>query len=149
MAGTRAKPELRTVTIAIVAEGTEAENMQNKLRSGGVESFLASETSYVIKKSHEGTQHQARFIRSLPDAAASTKQRGAVKVQVARADVERALSILGAANLAINPGAGSRPDFPDLKARKASPGMLGARDPTVPIIVVAFVLIAVLILSLS
>jgi hypothetical protein len=138
MASTRAKPELQTVTIAIVRNGTEAQGMQSKLKSAGIESFLTAERSYAVKKSHDA---------GVPRAAAAHKESAAVKVQVARSDVQRALSILGAANLAESPK--SAPEVAGRKARNPGPRPLKERDPTVPIIVVAFVIAAALILSLS
>jgi hypothetical protein len=148
MAGTRAKPELRTVTIAIVGEGAEAERMQSKLRSAGIESFLTSEASYAAKNSPNAAGAQRRrLIPPLANAAPATRQTGAVKVQVARADVERALNVLGATNLSASPL--SKIKSPDTHQWKLNPRLLNARDPTVPIIVVVFVLVAALILSLS
>jgi hypothetical protein len=148
MAGTRAKPELRTVTIAIVAEGAEAERMQGKLRSAGIESFRTSEASYAAKKSHNGGgQQRRRLIPPMTDAEPVTRQTGAVKIQVARADVERALNVLGATNLSARPL--SKLKSSDSHSGKPKPRLLSARDPTVPIIVVVFVLVAALILSLS
>jgi len=138
MASTRAKPELQTVTIAIVRNGAEAQGMQSKLKSAGIESFLTSERSYAVKKTHDP---------GLPHAAAANKESAAVKVQVARSDVQRALSILGAANLAESPR--SVPEVAARKASNPSPRPLKDRDPTAPIIVVVFVIIAALILSLS
>jgi hypothetical protein len=70
-----------------------------------------------------------------------------VKVQVARADVQRALAILGA-GVAATPAAskitvaGDNPPRVKLKQLKD-------RDPTVPIIVVISLLVAALILSMS
>lgn len=138
MASTRAKPELQTVTIAIVRNGAEAQGMQTKLKSAGIESFLTSERSYAVKKSHDA---------GVPHAAAAHKESAAVKVQVARSDVQRALSILGASSVAESPT--SVPEVAGREARKLSPRPLKDRNPTVPIMVVVFVIAAVLILSLS
>jgi hypothetical protein len=139
MASTRAKPELRTVTIAIMREGAEVEAMQSKLLAAGIESFLTSERSYVVKKSHDLRARQA------PPPG---KEKGAVKLQVARSDVQRALSILGAGNVpAPVPAPGI--EVPGRDLRKTTPRRLKDRDPTVPIIVVVFVLVAALILSIS
>jgi hypothetical protein len=148
MAGTRAKPDLRTVTIAIVGDGAAAERMQARLKSAGIESFLTSERSFAVKKSHNlGAQHQPRLIRPLADAAPLSKEKGAVKVQVARSDVQRALNILGTANVTASPAA--RIEVAERKLRKVTPRLLKDRDPTLPIVVVVFILVAVLILSLS
>jgi hypothetical protein len=139
MASTRAKPELRTVTIAIVRDGAEVQTMQSKLKSAGIESFLTSERSYVVKKSPD---------LAVRHAAPPGKEKGAVKVQVARSDVQRALSVLGAAHVAAPPAPCSLQVAPQ-KTRKVAPRLLRDRDPTVPIIVVVFVLVAALILSIS
>jgi hypothetical protein len=148
MAGTRAKPDLRTVTIAIVRDGAEAQRMQGKLKSAGIESFLTSERSYAVKKSHDlREQHQSRLIRPLADAVPASKESAAVKVQVARPDVQRALGILGSVNLAGS--SSSRTAVAGHKVRKLRPQLLKDRDPTVSIIVVIFILVAALILSLS
>lgn len=139
MGSTRAKPELRTVTIAIVRDGAEAQAMQNKLTSAGVESFLTSERSYAVKKGHDlGARRMA------PPG----NEKGAVKVQVARSDVQRALGILGAANVAA-PIPTSDIQVAGRKSRKTTSRLLKEHDPTVPIIVVVFVLVAVLILAVS
>ena len=73
MPNTQAKPDIRTVTIAIVRKGAEAQRIQKKLQSEGIESFLATERSFAINKS-------------------KSKELGAVKVQVGRSDVQRALN---------------------------------------------------------
>jgi hypothetical protein len=138
MASTRAKPELRTVTVAIVRDGVEVQAMQSKLTAAGIESFLTSERSYAVKKSQD--------FRAQP-IAPSSKEAGAVKVQVARSDVQRALSVLGAANGPVN--LNSAIEVGRDKAGKVAPRLLKDRDPTVPIIVVVFILAAVLILSIS
>ena len=139
MASTRAKPELRTVTIAIVRDGAEAQAMQSKLTSAGIESFLTSERSYVVKKAHDLGARRA---------GPPGNEKGAVKVQVARSDVQRALGILGAANDAA-PGPAPSIQVAGRNSRKVTPRLLKDRDPTVPIIVVVFVLVAALILSIS
>ena len=148
MAGTRAKPDLRTVTIAIVRDGAEVQAMQSKLTAAGIESILTAERSYAVKKSLDPSSHQQpRLLHPGAHVAPPGKEAGAVKVQVARADVQRALGILGAANVAPNPS--SSLGVVGGKDRKVSPRLLKDRDPTVPIIVVIFTLIAALILSLS
>jgi hypothetical protein len=139
MSSTRAKPELRTVTIAIVRDGEEAQAMQTKLTSAGIESFLTSERSYAVKKAHDLSARRP---------APPGYERGAVKVQVARADVQRALGILGAAN-GVAPTPGPSLQVSGAKSRKREARLLKDRDPTVPIIVVVFVLVAALILSVS
>jgi hypothetical protein len=138
MGSTRAKPELRTVTIAIVRDGAEAQTMQSKLTSAGIESFLTSERSYVVKKSHDLGARR-------PAPAGSEK--GAVKVQVPRPDVQRALGILGAANVAA-PIQSSSIQVAGRKSREVTSRLLRDRDPTVPIIVVVFVIVAGVILSI-
>ena len=148
MAGTRAKPDLRTVTIAIVRDGAEAERMQDKLKSAGIESFLTSERSYAVKKSQDlRAQHQSRLIRPLAHAAPASKESAAVKVQVARHDVQRALGILGGVNSTSIPTA--KAEMAGHKIHKLRLHLLKDRDPTVSVIVVVFVLVAALILSLS
>jgi hypothetical protein len=139
MASTRAKPELRTVTIAIVRDGAQVQAMQSKLAAAGIESFLTSERSYVVKKSPDV---EARH------APPPSGEKGAVKVQVARSDVQRALSVLGAANVAA-PAPAFGVQVASRKPRRATSRLLKDRDPTVPIIVVIFVLVAALILSIS
>ena len=127
MANTQAKPDLRTVTIAIVRKGAEAERIQKKLKSEGIESFLATERSFAINKSR-------------------SKELGAVKVQVGRSDVQGALRILGAANLAASPSSGA-----EVKGRKASnpiTRLVEELDPRLQTIVVIAVIIAALILFL-
>jgi hypothetical protein len=138
MAGTRAKPELRTVTIAIVRDGAQVQAMQSKLKAAGIESFLTSERSYVVKKAHDLGRH----------VVPPGKEKGAVKVQVARADVQRALAVLGAAPAAA-PAPAPRAQLAMRKSRQAIPRLLKDRDPTVPAIVVVFILVAALILSIS
>jgi len=124
MANLRAKPELRTVTIALVRDHKEAQRVQDKLRSSGVESFLAAERSYAPGKS-------------------TSRERRAVKIQVGRTDVQRALNILGTANLA------ARPEVAGRKARSRRPRWLTNDNPIVPVIVAISVVIAALILFLT
>jgi hypothetical protein len=128
MATLQHKPDVRTVTIAIVRNQNEARRIQDNLKSEGIESALTAERSVATAK--------------------STKQElGAVKVQVARSDVQRALRTLGAKNTA---GRGNSEaqvagrKTPILRSHK-----LAGRDPTVPAIVVVFILLAALILFLS
>ena len=127
MANTQAKPDLRAVTIAIVRKGAEAERIQNKLKSEGIESFLASERSFAINKS-------------------GSKELGAVKVQVGGSDVQRALRILGAANLAASPNSGT--GVKGRKARNPITRLVEKLDPRLQPIVVIAVIIAALILFL-
>ena len=127
MANTQAKPDLRTVTIAIVRKGAEAERIQKKLESEGIESFLATERSFAINTSR-------------------STELGAVKIQVGRSDVKGALRILGAANLAASPSSGA-----EVKGRKASnpiTRLVEELDPRLQTIVVIAVIIAALILFL-
>jgi hypothetical protein len=128
MANTQAKPDLRIVTIAIVRKGAEAERIQDKLKSAGIESFLATERSFAINKSR-------------------SKELGAVKVQVGRSDVQCALSILGAANLAASPSSGA--EVAGRRALNPRHLLLKDSDPTVPALVVIAVIVAALILFLS
>lgn len=128
MPNTQSKPDLRTVTIAIVRKGAEVQRIQKKLESEGIESFLATERSFAINKS-------------------KSAELGAVKVQVSRADVQRALRILGAVNLTANPNPGA-----EVKGRKASnriTRLVEKLDPRLQTIVVIAVIIAALILFLS
>jgi hypothetical protein len=147
MASARAKPDLRTVTIAIVRDGAEVQAMRSKLAAAGIESLLTSERSYALKKSQDlRAQHQPQLLH--PEAhGALGKEAGAVKLQVGRADVQRALSILGAQNVAPVPGSSLEVARP--KTAKASSRPLKDRDPTVPIILVVFTLLAALLLSIS
>jgi hypothetical protein len=138
MGSTQAKPELRTVTIAIVRDGAEAQAMQTKLTSAGIESFLTSERSYAVKKGHDLAARRA---------APLSNEKGAVKVQVARSDVQRALRILGATLAASIPS--STTQVAGRESRGSSSRLLRDRDPTVPIVVVIFVMMAVLILAIS
>ncbi|HEY7554065.1 MAG TPA: hypothetical protein VIH18_04595 [Candidatus Binatia bacterium] len=129
MANTQAKPDLRIVTIAIVRKGAEAQRIQDKLKSAGIESFLATERSFAINKSR------------------SKELGGAVKVQVRRSDVQSALRILGAVNLAA-----SSSSWAEVAGRKSpNPRLLLLKDSnqTVPALVVIAVIIAALILFLS
>ena len=128
MPNTQAKPDLRAVTIAIVRKGAEAERIQRKLKSEGIESFLATERSFAINKS-------------------KSTELGAVKVQVGRSDVQRALRILGATNLAASPSSGTEDTA--RKARYSPLGPLKDRDLIISAIVVVFIVIAALILLLS
>jgi hypothetical protein len=140
MAGTRAKPELRTVTIAIVRDGNEVQAMQSKLKVAGIESFLTSERSYAVKKAHGLGRH----------GSPPGKEKGAVKVQVARGDVQRALGVLGATSAtAPAPAQAGRAQAAGRRSRQSIPSLLKDRDPTVPVIVVVFILVAALILSIS
>jgi len=127
MPNTQAKPDLRTVTIAIVRRGAEAERIQKKLKSKGIESFLATERSFAINKSRG-------------------KELGAVKIQVGRSDVKGALRILGAANLAASPSSG--PEVKGRKARNPMTRLVEELDPRLQTIVVIAVIIAALILFL-
>ncbi|HEX2230449.1 MAG TPA: hypothetical protein VHM64_25235 [Candidatus Binatia bacterium] len=139
MGSTRAKPELRTVTIAIVRDGAEAQAMQTKLTSAGIESFLTSERSYAVKK---GQDLGARR------ASALGNEKGAVKVQVARSDVQRALGVLGATQVGASiPGPDTQ--LASRESRGISSRLFKDRDPTVPVVVVVFVMMAVLILAIS
>jgi hypothetical protein len=124
MANTRAKPDLRAVTIALVRDHKEAQRLQDKLRSAGIESFLAAERSYALDKS-------------------TNRERRAVKIQVGRTDVQRALRALGTAN----PAAGTRVARP--KARIRRPRWLTDGNPIVAVIVIISVIIAALILFLT
>ena len=128
MPNTQAKPDLRTVTIAIVRKGAEAQRIQKKLESEGIESFLATERSFAINKS-------------------KSKELGAVKVQVSRSDVQRALKILGAANLTAGPSSGA--EVKGRKARNPITRLVEELDPRLQTIVVIAVIIAALILFLS
>ena len=139
MGSTRAKPELRTVTIAIVRDGAEAQAMQTKLTSAGIESFLTSERSYAVKKGHDLGARRA---------APLGNEKGAVKVQVARSDVQRALGVLGATNVAA-PIPSSTTQVAGRESRGIRSRLLRDRDPTVPVVVVVFVMVAVLILAIS
>jgi hypothetical protein len=127
MPNTQAKPDLRTVTIAIVRKGTEAERIQKKLESEGIKSYLATERSFAINKS-------------------KSKELGAVKVQVGRSDVQPALRILGAANLTASPDSGA--EVKGRKARNRITRLVEELDPRLPTIVVIAVIIAALILLL-
>jgi hypothetical protein len=120
--------------------------MRSKLAAAGIESMLTSERSYALKKSQDlRAQHQPLLH---PEAhGALGKEAGAVKLQVGRADVQRALSILGAQNVAPVPGSSLEAARP--KSAKASSRPLKDRDPTVPIILVVFTLLAALLLSIS
>jgi hypothetical protein len=147
MAGTRAKPDLRTVTIAIVGDGAAADRMQAKLKAAGIESIVTSERSYTVKKPPDGAvQHQPWATRP---AASGPRNReaGAVKVQVAHSDVQRALGILGAGHRAVTPVSEVR--IPERRTTDVRPRPLKERDPTVPTIVVAFIILAALILFLT
>jgi hypothetical protein len=128
MATLQHKPDVRTVTIAIVRNQKEARRIQDNLKSEGIESILTAERSVATAK--------------------STKQElGAVKVQVARSDVQRALSTLGAKNTEDRGKTEAQvagPKTPTSRSHK-----LARRDPTVPAIVVVFIIIAALILFLS
>lgn len=128
MANTQAKPELRAVTIAVVRNHPEAQQIQAQLKAAGVESFLIAEPSYALDKS-------------------TTQELSAVKVQVRRADVQRALSILGSANLAASRGSGTEATGP--KTRNPHARWFEDLNPTVSAIVVVFVILAALILFLS
>ena len=127
MPNTQAKPDLRTVTIAIVRRGAEAERIQKKLKSEGIESFLATERSFAINKS-------------------KSTELGAVKVQVGRSDVQRALRILGAGNLSASPHPGA--EVKGRKARNPITRLVEELDPRLQTIVVIAVIIAALILFL-
>ena len=128
MPKTQAKPDLRTVTIAIVRKGSEAQRIQKKLESEGIESFLATEQSFAISKS-------------------KSKELGAVKVQVGRSDVQRALKILAAANLTASPS--SRAEVKGRKAGNPITRLVKELDPRLQTIVVIAVIIAALVLFLS
>jgi hypothetical protein len=121
--------------------------MQAKLKSAGIESIVTSERSYAVKKAHDGAvQHQARLTRP-PAPGPRNRETGAVKVQVAHSDVQRALGILGAGNGAMTPVSEVR--IAGRRSADVRPRLLKERDPTVPIIVVALVVLAALILFLS
>jgi hypothetical protein len=121
MANLRAQPGLRTVTIALVRDHKDARRIQDKLRFAGIESFLATEPSYSLNKP-------------------ANRERRAVKIQVGRADVQRALGILGAANLG-----------PRSEAAGGGRNLrwLAGENPIVPVIVVISILVAAAILFLT
>jgi hypothetical protein len=123
MANLRAKPELRTVTIALVRDHKEAQRVQDKLRLAGIESVLAAERSYALGKTNR--EHRA------------------VKIQVGRTDVQRALSILGTANHTAKSGLAGR----KTRARRAR--WLTGDNPITPVIVALAVITAALILFLT
>jgi hypothetical protein len=124
MANLKAKPELRAVTIALVRNRKEAERVQDKLRAAGVESALAAESSYAMDK---GT----------------SRERRAVKIQVRRSDVQRALIILGGANMATTTTAANASETP-----RAS-RWLTAGNPIVATVATLSVIIAALVLFLT
>ena len=128
MPNTQAKPDLRAVTIAIVRKGAEAQRIQKKLKSEGIESFLATERSFAINKS-------------------KSTELGAVKVQVGRSDVQRALRILGAGNLSASPHPGA--EVKGRKARNPITRLVEELDPRLQAIGVIAIIIAALILFLS
>ena len=128
MPNTQAKPDLRAVTIAIVRKGAEAERIQRKLKSEGIESFLATERSFAINKS-------------------KSTELGAVKVQVGRSDVQRALRILGAGNLSASHHPGV--EVKGRKARNPIARLVEELDPRLQTIGVIAIIIAALILFLS
>jgi hypothetical protein len=123
MANLKAKPELRAVTIALVRNRKEAERVQDKLRAAGVESALAAESSYAMDK---GT----------------SRERRAVKIQVRRSDVQRALIILGGANMATTTAANAS------ETPRAS-RWLTAGNPIVATVATLSVIIAALVLFLT
>jgi hypothetical protein len=124
MANLRAKPDLRTVTIAVVRDHKEAQRVQEKLRTAGIQSYLAAERSYPVdKRSH--------------------REMRAVKVQVGRAEVQRALSVLRVANLS------SRAELKTPKARNWRPGWLTDESPRVAAIAAIAAIVGTLILFLS
>jgi hypothetical protein len=128
MATLQHKPDVRTVTIAIVRNQKEARRIQDNLKAEGIESTLTAE-------------------RSVATAKSAKQELGAVKVQVARSDVQRALRTLAAKNTDDRGKTEAQvtgQNTPTLRSRK-----LARRDPTVPAIVVVFILIAALILFLS
>jgi hypothetical protein len=124
MANLRAKPELRAVTIALMRDRKEAARVQDKLRRAGIESALADEGSYA-------------------PGQPKSRQRRAVKIQVKRADVERALSMLGNLNLAANQASADR------KGTGLSARRLLAGNPVVATIGTLSVIIAALVLFLT
>jgi hypothetical protein len=124
MSNLRAKPDLRTVTISVVRDHAEAQRVQDKLRSVGIESCLAAERSYAVDKS-------------------INREMRAVKVQVARTDVQRALETLRIANLA------SRPQARVERTRQWQSQSFTVGNPIVPVIVVICLIIAALVLFLT
>jgi hypothetical protein len=121
MANLRAKPGLRAVTIALVRDHKDARRIQERLGSAGIESFLATEPSYTLNKP-------------------AHRERRAVKIQVGRADVQRALIILGSVHL----GATTEAAGHKLRFRWLAHG-----NPIVPVIVAISVLVGALILFLT
>jgi hypothetical protein len=123
MANLKAKPELRTVTIALVRNRKEAERVQDKLRAAGIESALAAESSYAVDKG-------------------ASRERRAVKIQVKRSDVQSALCILGNANAGATAAANASQTQP-------SPRWLTAGNPIVATIATLAVIIAALVLFMT
>jgi len=128
MANTRAKPELRSVTIAVVRNRSAGQQIQAKLKSAGIESFLTAERSVAIYR-------------------ASDKGIGAVKVQVGRSAVQHALKVLGAANLTASANSGA--EVKVRTARNPITRLVEELDPRVQTILVIAVIIAALVLFLS
>lgn len=75
MAGTKAQPELRKISIATVRSQAEATALVHKLRAVNIDAKVVAEESFATSRSVRRT-------------------RGAFKVQVSSADIKRALHCL-------------------------------------------------------
>jgi uncharacterized protein with PIN domain len=127
MANTQQKPDVRAITIAIVRDQPEARRIKERLKSEGIDCVLTAERSVATNK-------------------LTKRVSGAVKIQVRRPEVQRALSILGAKNNAGIRNTGAQDSAPPI--RKLRGHRLDARNPAVQAIVVLFILVAALILYL-
>jgi hypothetical protein len=127
MANIQQRPDVRAITIAIVGDQAEARRIKGRLKLEGIDCVLTAERSLATNK---------------PTKRVS----GAVKIQVRRSEVQRALSILGAKN---NTGTGNvAAEVSAPPIRKLRVHRLDARNRSVQAVVVLLILLAALILYL-
>lgn len=120
-------PHIRAVTIAIVRNQQEALQIKQKLEAGGIECFQSGERSIATDKS-------------------TRRELNAVKVQVARSDVQRALSILSVKHNAV----AGKPHAKSAKKTNRTPRTPKrvATHSTAPAMAVALIILAAVILFL-
>ena len=127
MASIKAKPEIQTVTVAIVRNRDHGRRVQKVLGAHGIESFLTAERSFAVTRTKR-------------------EERGAIKVQVRRSEVERAIKALGEKRQSEGPRPAQASEGVRLRAapqRRENP-----RDLTIPAVVVVLLILGALVLFL-
>ncbi|MDH3445987.1 MAG: hypothetical protein OEN50_18825 [Deltaproteobacteria bacterium] len=128
MPNLKQRPDVRAITIAIVRNQKDALRIQQKLKGAGIECVQTAERSIATDKT-------------------TAVEIGAVKIQVARADVQRALNVLSATDDNRRRGKLDEKSVKPRSRTSLSPAE-PAGNPTVPAIVIAFIVLAALIIFL-